>query len=97
MAETQHGTGYGSLRVTARTPPYEAAMLIEAALRRRGTFETSYAGVYAIGDVTTVPLAMGKPLLVIPAVYSLWRERELREEATASVPTRSAIAQHLIA
>jgi sulfide:quinone oxidoreductase len=28
----------------------------------RGTFETSVPGVYAIGDVTTVPLAMGKPL-----------------------------------
>jgi sulfide:quinone oxidoreductase len=28
----------------------------------RGTLETSSAGVYAIGDVTTVPLAMGKPL-----------------------------------
>ena len=28
----------------------------------RGTFETGSPGVYAIGDVTTVPLAMGKPL-----------------------------------
>jgi sulfide:quinone oxidoreductase len=28
----------------------------------RGTFETAVSGVYAIGDVTTVPLAMGKPL-----------------------------------
>ncbi len=28
----------------------------------RGTFETTIPGVYAIGDVTTVPLAMGKPL-----------------------------------
>ena len=28
----------------------------------RGTFETPVPGVYAIGDVTTVPLAMGKPL-----------------------------------
>jgi sulfide:quinone oxidoreductase len=28
----------------------------------RGTFETKWPGVYAIGDVTTVPLAMGKPL-----------------------------------
>ena len=28
----------------------------------RDTFETSFTGVYAIGDVTTVPLAMGKPL-----------------------------------
>ena len=28
----------------------------------RGTFETTVPGVYAIGDVTTVPLAMGKPL-----------------------------------
>jgi sulfide:quinone oxidoreductase len=28
----------------------------------RGTFETTMSGVYAIGDVTTVPLVMGKPL-----------------------------------
>jgi sulfide:quinone oxidoreductase len=28
----------------------------------RATFETSVPGVYAIGDVTTIPLAMGKPL-----------------------------------
>jgi sulfide:quinone oxidoreductase len=28
----------------------------------RGTFETAVPGVYAIGDVTTVPLTMGKPL-----------------------------------
>jgi len=28
----------------------------------RQTFETQFPGVYAIGDVTTVPLAMGKPL-----------------------------------
>jgi sulfide:quinone oxidoreductase len=28
----------------------------------RQRFETSFPGVYAIGDVTTVPLAMGKPL-----------------------------------
>ena len=28
----------------------------------RGTFETAWPGVFAIGDVTTVPLAMGKPL-----------------------------------
>jgi sulfide:quinone oxidoreductase len=28
----------------------------------RATFETRWPGVYAIGDVTTVPLAMGKPL-----------------------------------
>jgi sulfide:quinone oxidoreductase len=28
----------------------------------RHTFETAYPGVYAIGDVTTVPLTMGKPL-----------------------------------
>ena len=28
----------------------------------RGTFETVHRGVFAIGDVTTVPLAMGKPL-----------------------------------
>ena len=28
----------------------------------RRTFETTVPGVYAIGDVTTVPLAMGKPL-----------------------------------
>lgn len=28
----------------------------------RTTFETRFPGVYAIGDVTTVPLSMGKPL-----------------------------------
>lgn len=28
----------------------------------RATFETRFPGVYAIGDVTTVPLSMGKPL-----------------------------------
>jgi sulfide:quinone oxidoreductase len=28
----------------------------------RGTFETTVPGVYAIGDATTVPLVMGKPL-----------------------------------
>jgi sulfide:quinone oxidoreductase len=28
----------------------------------RGTFETAHPEVFAIGDVTTVPLAMGKPL-----------------------------------
>jgi sulfide:quinone oxidoreductase len=28
----------------------------------RSTFETRFPGVYAIGDVTTVPLSMGKPL-----------------------------------
>lgn len=28
----------------------------------RGTLETSYDGVYAIGDITTIPLSMGKPL-----------------------------------
>jgi sulfide:quinone oxidoreductase len=28
----------------------------------RGTFETTVPGVYAIGDVTTVPLTLGKPL-----------------------------------
>jgi sulfide:quinone oxidoreductase len=28
----------------------------------RATFETTVPRVYAIGDVTTVPLAMGKPL-----------------------------------
>lgn len=28
----------------------------------RHTFETRFAGVYAIGDVTTVPLVVGKPL-----------------------------------
>lgn len=28
----------------------------------RGSFETTVPGIYAIGDVTSVPLAMGKPL-----------------------------------
>ena len=28
----------------------------------RATLETKFPGVYAIGDVTTIPLTMGKPL-----------------------------------
>jgi sulfide:quinone oxidoreductase len=52
-------------------PPHRApAVVREAGLVNesgwvpvdRATFETRFPGVYAIGDVTTVPLAMGKPL-----------------------------------
>ena len=28
----------------------------------RGTLETAHAGIHAIGDVTSIPLAMGRPL-----------------------------------
>jgi len=52
-------------------PPHRAPAVIRASKLAgetgwvkvdRSTFETSFPGVYAIGDVTTVPLAMGKPL-----------------------------------
>lgn len=52
-------------------PPHRApAVVREAGLTGesgwipvdRGTFTTSFPGVYAIGDVVTVPLSMGKPL-----------------------------------
>lgn len=52
-------------------PPHRApAVVREAGLTNesgwvpvdRGTFETRFPGVYAIGDVTIVPLTMGKPL-----------------------------------
>jgi sulfide:quinone oxidoreductase len=52
-------------------PPHRAPAVVEEAglLGETGwvpvdrtTFETRFAGVYAIGDVTTVPLSMGKPL-----------------------------------
>ena len=52
-------------------PPHRAPSVVrEAGLANetgwvpvdRGTFETRFPGVYAIGDVTTVPLTMGKPL-----------------------------------
>ena len=52
-------------------PPHRApAVVREAGLTSdagwipvdRGTLETKFPGVYAIGDVTTIPLTMGKPL-----------------------------------
>lgn len=52
-------------------PPHRAPAVVRAAglLNEagwvpvdRGTFATRFPGVYAIGDVTTVPLTMGKPL-----------------------------------
>ena len=56
----------------------------------RHTFATSTAGVYAIGDVTGIPLAMGKPMpkagifahaqaeVVADNIASLWAGREAR-------------------
>jgi sulfide:quinone oxidoreductase len=58
----------------------------------RATFETTAPGVYAIGDVTTVPLAMGKPLpkagvfahrqaeVVAANIAALWSGSELRRK-----------------
>jgi len=52
-------------------PPHRAPTVVrEAGLTNetgwipvdRGTFETRFPGVYAIGDVVTVPLSVGKPL-----------------------------------
>jgi sulfide:quinone oxidoreductase len=52
-------------------PPHRAPAIVrEAGLLAasgwvaadRGTFETNAPGIYAIGDVTGIPLAMGKPL-----------------------------------
>ncbi|MEO6068399.1 MAG: FAD-dependent oxidoreductase [Gemmatimonadota bacterium] len=52
-------------------PPHRAPAVIRASALAgetgwvnvdRNTFATSFAGVYAIGDVTTVPLTIGKPL-----------------------------------
>jgi sulfide:quinone oxidoreductase len=55
----------------AYVPPHRAPAVVRAAGLvdesgwvpvNRETFETRLPGVYAIGDVTTVPLTMGKPL-----------------------------------
>jgi sulfide:quinone oxidoreductase len=58
----------------------------------RGAFETTVPGVYAIGDVTTVPLAMGKPLpkagvfahrqaeVVAANIAALWSGSETRRK-----------------
>lgn len=55
----------------AYVPPHRAPAVVRAANLidesgwipvNRETFETPFPGVYAIGDVTTVPLTMGKPL-----------------------------------
>ena len=55
----------------AYVPPHRApAVVREAGLTGesgwipvdRGTLETKFPGVYAIGDVTGIPLAIGKPL-----------------------------------
>jgi sulfide:quinone oxidoreductase len=51
-------------------PPHRAPAVVRADLGNetgwipvnRTTFETSFPGVFAIGDVTTVPLSVGKPL-----------------------------------
>lgn len=80
-------------------PPHRApAVVREAGLLAasgwvaadRHTFETHASGVYAIGDVTGIPLAMGKPLpkagvfahaqaeVVAENIASLWAERAAR-------------------
>lgn len=55
----------------AYVPPHRAPVVVRTAGLvndsgwvpvNRETFETRFPGVYAIGDVTTVPLLMGKPL-----------------------------------
>jgi sulfide:quinone oxidoreductase len=60
-----------SYDVLAFVPPHRVPRLaIEAGLAREGTWvpvdrntlETRYPGVYAIGDITAIPLAIGKPL-----------------------------------
>jgi sulfide:quinone oxidoreductase len=52
-------------------PPHRAPAVVRAAglgnetgwiPANRATFETTFPGVFALGDVTTVPLVMGKPL-----------------------------------
>ena len=52
-------------------PPHRAPAVVRAAgltnaagwvPAHRGTLATEFPGVFAIGDVTTIPLAMGKPL-----------------------------------
>lgn len=80
-------------------PPHRApAVVREAGLlaasgwvaANRRTFETDVAGVYAIGDVTGIPLVMGKPLpkagvfahkeaeVVADNIASVWVGREAR-------------------
>ena len=60
-----------SYDLLAFVPPHRVPRLaIEAGLAREGawvpvdryTLETRYPGVYAIGDITGIPLAIGKPL-----------------------------------
>ncbi len=57
--------------VLAYVPPHRAPAVVRAAgltaesgwiMADRRTFETRWPGVYAIGDVTSIPLTMGKPL-----------------------------------
>jgi sulfide:quinone oxidoreductase len=80
-------------------PPHRApAVVREAGLLAasgwvaadRRTFETHIAGIYAIGDVTGIPLAMGKPLpkagvfalkeaeVVADNIASMWAGRDER-------------------
>lgn len=62
------GTTYDLL---VYVPPHRAPAVIRQSVLagetgwvgvNRGTFATRFPGVFAIGDVTTVPLTMGKPL-----------------------------------
>jgi len=57
----------------------------------RGTLETRYEGVYAIGDVTNIPLKLGKPL----PMAGVFAEREamvvghnIAREISGGEPTR---------
>jgi sulfide:quinone oxidoreductase len=62
---------HGSYDVLAYVPPHIAPSVVrEAGLTdasgwipvNRLTLETAHAGIYAVGDVTTIPLSLGKPL-----------------------------------
>lgn len=69
-AEFKNGTT-AAFDLLAYVPPHRAPRVVrEAGLTAesgwvavdRHTFETRFPGVYAIGDVTAVPLSLGKPL-----------------------------------
>lgn len=60
-----------SFNLLAYVPPHRAPAVVQAAgladtggwiAVNRDTLETKFPGVYAIGDVTGIPLAIGKPL-----------------------------------
>jgi sulfide:quinone oxidoreductase len=49
----------------------------------RSTLETTFKGIYAIGDIVTIPLSMGKPL---PKAGVLHTQRRLSLPATLQMP-----------